>query len=119
MKDLIKVALVLALAFASTFVIMRLTGVLSDDRVRAFLAEAHTIHPGWFVALVVGLMLLDLLIAIPTMTTILLAGYFLGACTASTSAMRWGSFRSPSSSPGRGRFRASPIHGRRSSPPSG
>lgn len=79
MKDLIKVALVIALAFASTFVVMRLTGVLTEESVRAFLSEAHTIHPGWFVALVVGLMLLDLLVAIPTMTTILLSGYFLGA----------------------------------------
>jgi uncharacterized membrane protein YdjX (TVP38/TMEM64 family) len=79
MKDLLKVALVIALAFASTFVVMRLTGILTEERVRAFLAEAHTIHPGWFVALVVALLLLDLLVAIPTMTTILLAGYFLGA----------------------------------------
>jgi len=79
MKDLLKVALVIALAFASTFVVMRLTGILTEDRVREFLSEAHAIHPGWFVALVVGLMLLDLLIAVPTMSTILLAGYFLGA----------------------------------------
>lgn len=79
MKDLIKVALVVALAFASTSVVMRLTGLLTEDGVRAFLSEAHTIHPGWFVALVVGLMLLDLLTAVPTMTTILLAGYALGA----------------------------------------
>lgn len=51
MKDLLKVALVIALAFASTFVVMRLTGVLTEDGVRTFLSEAHTIHPGWFVAL--------------------------------------------------------------------
>jgi uncharacterized membrane protein YdjX (TVP38/TMEM64 family) len=78
MKDLVKIALVIAVAFASTFVVMRLTGVLTADGVRAFLAEAHTVHPGWFVVLIVGLLLLDLVIAVPTMTTILLSGYLLG-----------------------------------------
>lgn len=78
MKDLLKVGVVLALAFASTFVIMRATGILSEDEVRAFLEQAHTIEPLWFMAIVIALLLLDLLIAIPTMTTILLAGYFQG-----------------------------------------
>jgi len=78
MKDLLKTGAVLALAFASTFVIMRALGILTEDNVRAFLAQAHAIHPGWLVALVIGLLWIDLLIAIPTMATILLAGYFLG-----------------------------------------
>lgn len=78
MKDLLKTGAILALAFASTFVIMRALGILTEESVRAFLAQAHAIHPGWLVALVIGLLWIDLLIAIPTMTTILLAGYFLG-----------------------------------------
>lgn len=78
MKDLLKLAIVMALVFASTFLVMRATGVLAEGDVRAFLADAQNIHPGWFVLLVVLLLWADLLIAIPTMTTILLAGHFLG-----------------------------------------
>lgn len=78
MKDLLKIALVLALAFASTFLLIQGTGLVTEEGVRAFLAEAHTIHPGWFVLLVILLLVVDLLIAVPTMATILLAGYFLG-----------------------------------------
>lgn len=59
MKDLLRTALVLALAFASV----------------------------WLVALVIGLLWIDLLIAIPTMTTILLAGYFLGPVLGSAAAV--------------------------------
>lgn len=87
MKDLLKTGALLALAFASTFVIMRATGVLTEESVRAFLSGAHAIHPGWLIALVIGLLWLDLLIAIPTMTTILLAGYFLGPVLGSTAAI--------------------------------
>lgn len=85
MKDLLKTALVLALAFASTFVVMRATGILTEDSVRAFLAEAHRVDPVWLVALVIGW--IDLLIAIPTMTTILLAGYFLGPVLGAAAAI--------------------------------
>lgn len=87
MKDLVKTALVLALAFASTFVVMRATGILTEDSVRAFLAEAHRVDPVWLVALVIGLLWVDLLIAIPTMTTILLAGYFLGPVLGAAAAV--------------------------------
>jgi uncharacterized membrane protein YdjX (TVP38/TMEM64 family) len=78
MKDLIKVAVVLALAFASTFALIQGTGLITEEGVREFLARAHTVNPGWFVALVIGLLLIDLIVAVPTMTTILLAGYLLG-----------------------------------------
>lgn len=87
MKDLLKTALVLALAFASTFLVMRATGILTDDQVRVFLANAHQIDPVWLVVLVIGLLWIDLLIAIPTMTTILLAGYFLGPVAGAAAAI--------------------------------
>jgi uncharacterized membrane protein YdjX (TVP38/TMEM64 family) len=78
MKDLLKVAVVIALIFASTFVLMKSTGLVTEESVTAFLNSAHEIHPAWLAAIVIGLLMLDLLIAIPTMTTILLAGYFMG-----------------------------------------
>jgi uncharacterized membrane protein YdjX (TVP38/TMEM64 family) len=79
MKDLIKIGVGFALVFASTFVVMRVLGILQEDQVRAFITSLSTTPP-WTIALVVVLLLwLDLLVAVPTMTTILLAGYFLGA----------------------------------------
>jgi uncharacterized membrane protein YdjX (TVP38/TMEM64 family) len=78
MKDLLKVAVIMALIFASTFVLMKSTGLVTEEGVTAFLGRAHDIHPGWLALIVIALLLLDLFIAVPTMTTILLAGYFMG-----------------------------------------
>jgi len=78
MKDLLKVAVVMALLFASTFLLIQGTGLITQDGVRALLVDANSIHPGWFILLIIGLLLLDLFIAVPTMTTILLAGFLLG-----------------------------------------
>jgi uncharacterized membrane protein YdjX (TVP38/TMEM64 family) len=78
MKDLLKVAIIMALLFASTFVLMQSTGLVTEAGVRDFLDGAYDIHPAWMAVIVIGLLMLDLLIAIPTMTTILLAGYFMG-----------------------------------------
>jgi uncharacterized membrane protein YdjX (TVP38/TMEM64 family) len=78
MKDLLKVALVLALIFASTFVVMQSTGLVTEEGVKAWFANVQSIDRGWIVGLVMGLLVLDLFIAIPTMTTILLAGFLLG-----------------------------------------
>jgi uncharacterized membrane protein YdjX (TVP38/TMEM64 family) len=78
MKDLIKIAVILALAFASTFIIIRSTSLITEEGVSAFLQQAKSINPWWLTALVVGLLLVDLLIAVPTMTTILFAGFLMG-----------------------------------------
>jgi uncharacterized membrane protein YdjX (TVP38/TMEM64 family) len=78
MKDLIKIATVLALVFASTFVVINATGLMTEDSISAFLREAKSINPWWLAALVIGLLLIDLLIAVPTMTTILFAGFLMG-----------------------------------------
>lgn len=78
MKDLLKIAVVLGLAFASTFALMQSTGLVTEEGVRAWFAHARSVHPLWIVALVVALLVLDLFIAVPTMATILLAGFLLG-----------------------------------------
>lgn len=78
MKDLIKIAAILALAFASTFIIIKSTGLITEEGVSAFLQEAKSINPWWLATLVIGLLLVDLLIAVPTMTTILFAGFLMG-----------------------------------------
>lgn len=78
MKDLVKIGLTLAALFLSTFVIMRMTGLVTEADVRFYLAAAHDVHPAYLAALVILLLFVDLFIAVPTLATVLLAGYFLG-----------------------------------------
>jgi len=78
MKDLIKIMLTLALIFASTFIIIKLTGVITIDGIKDVLAQAQQVHPVYLMAIVVALLFSDLFIAIPTMTVSIMAGYFLG-----------------------------------------
>lgn len=78
MKDLLKIAVVLALAFASTFFLVQWSGLIPEEGVVAWLEGLRAIDPWLLVAGVILLLVLDLLVAIPTMTTILLAGWLLG-----------------------------------------
>lgn len=78
MKPLLRIVAVLALVFASTFIIIRMSGVLTEDDIKAWLEAATNINP-WYVALAVVLILaIDLFIAVPTLTTSILSGFFLG-----------------------------------------
>lgn len=78
MKLLIKTALTLAALFASTFIIIKLTGVLTIDDIKLGF-ESLKNQPAYFIGtLVIVLLFADLFIAVPTMTVIILAGYFLG-----------------------------------------
>ena len=79
MKPLLRIIMVLALVFASTFIIIRLAGVLTEDDIQVWLEGATKVDP-WLVASVVVLILaIDIFIAVPTLTTCVLAGYFLGS----------------------------------------
>lgn len=78
MKSMLKVLLVISLVFAATFLVMKLMGWLSVDQVTAWLTWASTLSPYILSAIVVVLLFLDLFIAMPTLTVIVLAGYFLG-----------------------------------------
>ena len=78
MKELLKTALVLAAFFASTFILMKLLGLLSVDDVKVWLTKASQINYYYVSFIVVSLLFLDLIIAVPTLTVSLLAGYFLG-----------------------------------------
>lgn len=86
MPDLLKLAVVLALAFASTFVVMQWLDILPEEGVVAWLEGLRLIHPAWLILGVIGLLLLDLLVAVPTVTTILLAGWLLGPIVGGVSA---------------------------------
>ena len=78
MKDLLKIMLVLALAFVSTFVIIKATGLFTFDDIQKLLGQAQQIHPGYLAFVVIGSLFSDLFIAVPTMTVSIMAGYFLG-----------------------------------------
>lgn len=78
MWDLIRIAVVLAIAFASTFVIAQATGVLPERDLVSWLEALREVDPRYLALAVVGMLVLDLFIAVPTMTTILLAGWLLG-----------------------------------------
>lgn len=78
MKPLLKVMFILTAIFASTFVAARLLGVLTQESVRAWLQAASEVSPVWLAATVFALLFVDIVIAVPTLTITLLAGYFLG-----------------------------------------
>lgn len=78
MKHLIKIMALMALFFALTFLLVKVTGVLSVDQIKLWLTQAKTLSPYYIGGIVVLLLFADLFIAVPTMTTITLSGYFLG-----------------------------------------
>lgn len=82
MKLLAKMAITLALIFASTFFMIKMSGILTiDDINQGF--ESLRSGPAYIIGVVVAALLFaDLFIAIPDMTVILLAGYALGFPTA-------------------------------------
>lgn len=87
MKALLKIIVVLALLFASTFLIANLTGVLTIEQVRNWLELANHLSPVYVVTAVIMLLFCDLFIAVPTLTISILAGFFLGFPFGSISAI--------------------------------
>jgi uncharacterized membrane protein YdjX (TVP38/TMEM64 family) len=78
MKDLLRLAAVLAALFASTFFLFERSGLVTEERLRAAFEWLDALHPMWLAGAVMVALLLDLFIAIPTMTTILIAGFLMG-----------------------------------------
>lgn len=78
MKSLLKVMLVLALFFASTFIILKFTGIITVEKVKLWLEIAKSANPINVALIVVGLLFADLFVAVPTLTVMILGGYFLG-----------------------------------------
>ena len=87
MRHLIIVMLVLGSVFASTFIIGRATGILTVENVQLWLEMVYEIEAAYVIAAVVLLLFADLFIAVPTLTIILLAGYFLGFGLGAMSAL--------------------------------
>lgn len=78
MKTLVKLFLVLVAVFASTFLVIKFSGVITIDDIRAWLEAAKSVSPLTIGLVVAGLLFADLFIAIPNLTVCILSGYFLG-----------------------------------------
>lgn len=57
---------------------VKLTGVITLDDIKGWLAVAETVSPLYVIAVVALLLLVDLFISIPTLIVCMLSGYFLG-----------------------------------------
>ena len=79
--------LVLALIFASTFIIIKASGILTLEDIERWLEQAKEVNPIYLALIIIALLFADLFIAIPTMTVTLLAGYFLGWSMGATAAI--------------------------------
>ncbi|WP_305857730.1 TVP38/TMEM64 family protein [Balneatrix alpica] len=87
MKPLLKIMLTLALVFASTFVLLRSTGLLSLEKIELYLQAAKAISPFYIALLISALLIADLLIAVPTLTLLIFSGYWLGPVLGSLTGM--------------------------------
>jgi len=79
MKTLLKLFLIIAAFFASTFVVIKVFGLITVDDIQFWLAAAKEISPLYIGLLVAIILFADLFIAVPTLTVCILSGYFLGA----------------------------------------
>lgn len=78
MKLLLKSIIILFLFFTAMLLLLKFSGILSIEDIKELFSSLKE-QPSYILgSLVVLLLLIDLFIAIPTMTVILLAGYFLG-----------------------------------------
>lgn len=78
MKGMLKLMIVIALCFASTFLLLTSTGVVTVERVTYWLEAAQQSSPILIGGTVALLLFADLFVAMPTLTIIILSGFFLG-----------------------------------------
>jgi len=86
MSTTLKAALLLTLAFASTFILNLALGWFAPSDIQAWL-QATAERPALVFAGVVGVLAVDSVLAVPTMTTIIVGGHLLGPVLGSTAAM--------------------------------
>ena len=78
MKALLKVFIVLFVFFTGTLFIINYFDLLTIEEIKKYLTEAKEISPLYLGLLVSFFLFLDLFIAVPTLSIIILSGYFLG-----------------------------------------
>ena len=70
--------LTLGALFALTFIAGRVLGILTVDNVRLWLEMAQQVDAVWVIGTIIALLFLDLIVAVPTLSITVLAGFFLG-----------------------------------------
>lgn len=78
MRALIKLILIMASVFASTFLLVKLTGIISIEQIELWLTTAKDGNIFVLSLFIILLLFFDLFIAVPTLTVIIFSGYFLG-----------------------------------------
>jgi uncharacterized membrane protein YdjX (TVP38/TMEM64 family) len=78
MRALVKLMLVLATLFATTFILAKFTGVISIEKIELWLTAAKSVNSFYLALIIILLLFSDLFIAVPTLTVMILSGYFLG-----------------------------------------
>lgn len=87
MKPLIKLILVLFAGFAVIMLLIRLSGFLTLDMIEVWLEVVRNISPVYVSLLVIGLLIVDLFLSVPTLALTMLAGFFLGHMAGAASAL--------------------------------
>jgi len=78
MKSMLKLMTILALCFASTFLMLNATGLLTINLINNWLELAQQSSPILIGSIIALLLFLDLFVAMPTLTLMILSGFFLG-----------------------------------------
>lgn len=87
MPPLIRLMLILFVGFAMTFLLIKGVTGLSFADVENWLRNAREISAEYVVMLVVGLLVADLLVSVPTLTITLLSGFLLGQWLGAAAAL--------------------------------
>lgn len=78
MKPLLKILLIVASCFATTFLLIKFTGILTVGQIEGWLSHARELSLVYVGSIIALLLFADLFIAVPTLTVTILSGYFLG-----------------------------------------
>ena len=87
MKSLIKIAVTLFLFFTGMLILFKFTGVLTLEKIELWMTAAKNTNPIYVALIVAGLLFCDLFMAVPTLSIMLLAGFFLGPAYAFVAAI--------------------------------
>jgi len=78
MKALLKIFLVLFVAFTAMLVLFNTTGLISREKIEVWIEAARGASPLYAGITITFLLFCDLFMAMPTMTVTMLSGYFIG-----------------------------------------
>lgn len=79
MQALLKMMISLMLVFVLAFFALNTTGIITLEKIQAWLESAQQLSPVYVISLIIVLLLIDLLISVPTLALTILSGFFLGA----------------------------------------